>query len=482
MRVTVSDDNTSWVSVYRVNEWCTEFQGEYTTRTNSSEIIRNSSTKLPSGPRSFNLNLIKLWNETAMYNLNLTSEQLEFRETIQSFAQKKVKPAAIHPDRLEPFAKPLLVDLLDEASQLGIRTFTLSEELGGVGTDLLTACIVFEELAAGDVDIAVTLAQTAGLGRFLFDRIVPKQVSQKFLPHFIEDDQFHLALAASWDGNLNGWKYRRSKPGEQLNLPVATKEDDDWILNGSISGVVNAPVAKLIAVEAITSPNANGNAGRSLFLIPRGAQGLSVETPLGSIAEKTTDGEDGVNWQHGTASSCNLDHCNIPEEFRIDIDDNYLSAQYQLEMSMLTKFSAINLGIATAAMNQAIDYAKIRYQGGRYIIEHQAIGEKISDMHIKLELARNLIWKAAWAADNSSAIAEGSLPDLPYHIMAQVNTAEAVNEIALKSAEIFGAMGVMRDMPLQKYVHDSFMFLNSATQDCATKLLVSEAAVDFEKR
>ena len=95
-----------------------------------------------------------------MFNLHLTAEQIEFRDTVRSFAMNEIRPLAIHPERLESFDKPLLRVLLDEASELGLRTLTLSEESGGVGADTMPSCIVFEELAAGDVDIAIMLGQT----------------------------------------------------------------------------------------------------------------------------------------------------------------------------------------------------------------------------------------------------------------------------------------------------------------------------------
>ena len=80
-----------------------------------------------------------------MYNLHLTPEQIEFRDTMRNFAANEIKPAAVDPQRLEPLAKPLLRDCLDKASELGLRTLLLSEEAGGVGADMMTACIVFEE-------------------------------------------------------------------------------------------------------------------------------------------------------------------------------------------------------------------------------------------------------------------------------------------------------------------------------------------------
>ena len=100
----------------------------------------------------------------------------------------------------------------------------------------------------------------------------------------------------------------------------------------------------------------------------------------------------------------------------------------------------------------------------------------LADLTIKIELARNAIWKAAWVLDHPEAISDRSVADLPWHTIARVYTAEAMHDVALGAAECFGAMGVMRDMPLQKYVHDAMVFLHAADHDSATKLEIAEAA------
>jgi len=143
--------------------------------------------------------------------------------------------------------------------------------------------------------------------------------------------------------------------------------------------------------------------------------------------------------------------------------------------------AAVNLGLGRTAFEAAVEYAKIRRQGGRNIIEHQAIGTKLADCAIRLELARNAIWKAAWTLDHPEAVAGRSVSDLPLHVLARVYTAEAVNEVALLAAECFGAMGVMRDMPLQKYVHDSMVFAHSDETDGAAKLAVAEAVAGYQR-
>jgi len=117
-----------------------------------------------------------------MYNLHLSAEQLEIRDTVRDFVAQEVKPPAIEPKRLEARARPLLLDVLDKASQMGLRTLALSEDAGGVGADNLTCCIVTEELAVGDPDVAAVLAQTSTLAHELFDRAMTEVVFRQHAP------------------------------------------------------------------------------------------------------------------------------------------------------------------------------------------------------------------------------------------------------------------------------------------------------------
>jgi alkylation response protein AidB-like acyl-CoA dehydrogenase len=96
-----------------------------------------------------------------MYNLHLSSAQLEFRDTVRDFIAQEVEPIALKPERLEPFKRALLTAILDKASQMGLRTMASSEDNDGAGTDNLTGCIVTEELAVGDADIVVVLTETS---------------------------------------------------------------------------------------------------------------------------------------------------------------------------------------------------------------------------------------------------------------------------------------------------------------------------------
>src|SRR5688572_25959248 len=413
-----------------------------------------------------------------MFDLRLSAEQLEFRDTVRDFVQNEVKPVALHPSRLEPFEKPLLADSLDYASRMGLRTLSLSEAVGGAGADTLTSCIVLEELAAGDVDIAMSLAVTQELARALFEGGLDETQRGRLLPAFMDDHGYHLALAADDVNAERGWHYHREYTDQPAPSAVAKKQSNgNWIVNGTFGFVANAPIAKSIIVLA--TDEASGNTVG--LLLSAGSTGLQVSDAAAPFGGASVGGRMLARWHHGAGGAVTLENCRISA-------DNVLSAEAVTALTGAAHamradacIAAINLGLGRCAYEAAVDYAKIRVQGGRPIVQHQSIGAILSDITIKLELARNAVWKAAWAADNPEAAAEGTGTVLPLHTIARVYTAEAMHEATLGAAECFGAMGVMRDMPLQKYVHDAFVFLNGCGHDSATKLEIAEAVAGYER-
>jgi len=420
--------------------------------------------------------------EYRLFSLQLSPEQLEFRDTVRDFVQREVKPVALHPGRLEPFEKPLLLELLDEGSRMGLRTLSLSEAAGGAGADTLTACIVLEELAAGDVDLAMVLGMTSLLGETLFDCTTSAQRS-RFLPAFLDDRRHHIAFVVHDYTAVRGWHYHRAYSEESGVAPRATKQaNGDWIIDGVVPFVPNAPITKLFIVQVRTDPHKAGTNGVSTLLVPRDTPGVLIKEADHAGAAPAAGHEDAIRWHHGSGAAVEFRSCRVPADHLLGKEGQSRFGDARYFARATVQLAAINLGVGRAAQEAAIDYATLRVQGGRPIIQHQAIGAILAGIAIKLEVARSMIWKAAWAADHPQAIANRSVSDLPLHTIARIYTAEAMHEATLDAAECFGAMGVMRDMPMQKYVHDALVLLHSADNDSATKLQIAEALAGYERR
>jgi butyryl-CoA dehydrogenase len=402
-----------------------------------------------------------------MYNLHLSSEQLEIRDTVRDFVAREIKPVALNANRLDACDRTLPMELLDAASQMGLRTLALSEQQGGVGADALTACIVAEELGAGDADIAAVLIETSRLGHLLFDRAMNDEQRARFLSKFMGNDRYHLAFAGREPGSDTrlGVNYHRPMSADAPLKTTASKAaNGDWIVSGVKDCVANAPVASLFAV-LVQIP---GRAGAGVLLVPADAEGVSVrahETP----------------WQHGCCGEVTFKACTVPGGNLLGDDAATLLNGADISGRGSPLMQALSLGIGRAAYEAALDYAHLRVQGARPIIEHQAIATKLAEVTIRLEVARAAVWQAAWACDNPDAIADGSLSSLPLTTVAQVFTADAILKAVKDAAEVFGAMGVMRDMPLQKYVHDARVCLHSGDGNTDAKLRIAEVLAGYRR-
>jgi alkylation response protein AidB-like acyl-CoA dehydrogenase len=401
-----------------------------------------------------------------MYSLQLSSEQLEIRDTVRDFVTREIKPVALKAERLDVNDRSLLLAQIDAASQLGLRTLALSEEHGGAGVDALTSCIVTEELAAGDADIAAVLSESSRLAHVLFDQCMNDAQRDAFLPKLLNGDRYHLAFAGREGGadTRLGVNYHRPTTADVTVKTTAAKSGNDFIINGAKDCVGNAPLAELFAVlvQIPGRPHAN------VLLVPADATGLNVRAHDRA-------------WQHGACGEVTFKDCKVPAANLLGDDAAALPTGADAPGRGNPLAQALNLGVGRAAYEAALDYAHLRVQGGRPLIEHQAIGTKLAEIAIRLEVARSAIWQAAWASDHPEAVADRSLPDLPLQIVAQVFASEAIMKATKDAAEIFGAMGVMRDMPLHKYIHDARVCQHSGDGNTDAKLRIAEELAGYRR-
>lgn len=405
-----------------------------------------------------------------MYDLNLNAEQIEFRDTVRDFVEKEIKPVALHPDRLDGSGPRMLAEQLVHASRMGLRTLALSEACGGAGADNLTSCIVMGELAAGDVGVAATLAQTSMLAHILFDEMMTSGQRDRFLPQFVADDNYHLALATHAPEVDTEWCYHRASVREAgAETTAVLQSNGDWLINGVTKFVANAPIAKLFAVQVQTDLQASNTSGVRTFLLPRDIPGVTVQAS-----------DEFPVWYHGMRGTLILKDCRVPANNLVE-GEGAASFRSGSGGGKTLQWNAINLGVGRAAYEAALAYAKLRVQGGRRIIEHEGVGMMLADMAVRLEAGRSMIWQAAWATDHPDAYADRSLPNLPLPLLTDVFISETVYEVAVKAAEVFGAMGILRDMPLHRYVHDAQIFFHSGSGNSAAKLRLAEALADYRR-
>ena len=377
-----------------------------------------------------------------MVDFTLTEEQRALQELARDFARREVLPAAAERDRMTDLASRFPWEIFESASRHGLRTLRVPRELGGAGADTLTLCVVGEELAAADLGVAVTLDQTWKISHLLYHLAAPAQ-RQRFLADFLTDDRFQLAIAMTEPGSGSDRYAYFDAPDSQLRT-VARRARGGWLLNGVKHFISNGGIAKLYVIYANTDPDQGLWRGSTMFLVPAGTPGFRI----GRIHEK-------VGQRLAQNAELIFEECWVSEGNVLGEVNRAFEARGAFTRGSHVEAGATVLGVARAAYELAQDWANTRVQGGRRIIEHQAIGMLLADMGMQIEAARALIWKAAWAADHQDPY------DPKLASMAKVFASEVAQRVTVQAAEIFGGTGIMAEAPVEKLVRDALTFLHS---------------------
>ena len=369
-----------------------------------------------------------------MIDFKLSEEQRAYQTLAREFTQRHIKPIALERDRQPDHQDCFQWDVVEKGSKLGLRTLTLDKKYGGPGMDSLTTALVLEELAVGDLGISVIFAQTLKFIQMMQWETTEEQRQKFFIP-FRDDDRFLIATTST-EADL----------GSDLQLPYPQKritttavlDGDEWVINGAKQWCSGGPVAKLFRVLCLTDQ------GEASFLVPRDTPGVTI----GAIHDKAGE-------RFAINSEVVYDNVRVPKD--------HMTGGFRKEVDPAVRFmrasnaycAACALGVARAAYENALEYAKVRVQGGKRIIEHQAIGMMLADMFAQLEAARLLYWKAAWAADRDEFY------DPKLYAMAKVFCPEVAVKVAIQALEIHGGYGIERELPMEKYVRDAVSFLHS---------------------
>lgn len=395
-----------------------------------------------------------------MFDIRLSDEQQAFRQVARDFAQKEIKPVALELDRQQKWEDRVPWALLRKGSQLGFRTFVLSEENGGSGlSDHLTSCLVAEELAAGDIGTAYYFMLTARRARDWFElRMTPEQ-REYFLPKFLSDDTFFTTVANHEPDTDLGFDYYTETP-ENVRFRTRAVEqlDGSWVINGAKNFQTIGYVAKLLAVGAQTDD------GPKTFLVEGDSPGL-VRHPMSKIGRRVGDN-----------AEIFFDNVRVPKGRIMGP-----GSKERTDLGTVVTIAALTLGLGRAALEETLKYTQERVSGGKPIIKHQAVGLYLADMATSLEAARGLIWKAAWAKDHPEAFDDGSVERLPYEMMAEAFTGTAVQRLTEQGVELFGGMGVISGMPIEKYVRDGIV-QKHISFPFPTRFKIAEALAGFKRR
>lgn len=392
-----------------------------------------------------------------MLDFRLTDEQKMFRDLARDFAQNEIAPAALLLDQKATWEERVPNDLLKKGSELGFRTFVLAEENGGTGmSDLLTSCLIAEELGAGDIGTAYYFMLTARRARDWFElRATPEQ-KEEFLKKFLEDDMYHMTVAAHEPDTDLAYDYLvDTPPTARFRTTAVEQPDGSWIINGAKNYQTIGYTAKLLLVMA------NTESGPQSFLVEGDSEGL-VRHPMSKMGRRVGDN-----------AEIFFDNVRVPAGRILP------PGEPRHDTGTVGVIAAMSVGLARAALDETIKFVHERQTGGKLLVKHQATALALADMSTALEAARLLVWKAAWAKDNPDAMEHGYDPRL-LELQAAMNVGEAVHTIIIKAMELFGGAGVITGMPIEKYARDSFVQLH-VSFPTSNRLRIAESLVGFKR-
>lgn len=381
----------------------------------------------------------------------LTDQQLRLQETARRFAYTEIAPRARELDRAPDGRDAFPIDLVRRASELGLRTLKIPVEHGGLGIDCLTEILVLEELAVGDVGFAMTLAHCWREGYFMATATTSAQ-RERFLPDFMADPTYLTSLGQTEEhsGSDNSLPY----VGDLSAGPQTTAElvGQEWIINGGKRFITSGSVSRMVVLVARTDKTVPHVHGVSAFLVPTDAPGFRV----GRI-------EDKVGLRLNQNTELLFEDCRIPKDNLVGGVNRGHQVLEDMRYGSKTKEAVRALGVARAAYEHADAWTRTRVQGGRPIIEHQSVATILAEIATELELARTLIWRAAWAVDHDRARVR------PLEDMAKLYASQMAIRTTTQAMQLFGARGSLRDYPMEKLVRDAATILlppigNTATQ------------------
>jgi len=367
-----------------------------------------------------------------MIEFELTEEQLTFQRMARDFSEKEIRPIAERLDRSENLLADFPWEMVRKGSKLGLRTISLPREYGGPELDMLTWLVIIDELGYADIACAKIFSQCWKLSRLIAFSGTREQ-KDRFLPAFRDDDTFLLSGAqtepeSGSDGHL---PYDAPNAGVMVS---AQRVGDHYVLNGRKHFISHAPVAKLLIVVARTDRTVGTSIGTSAFLVPRDTPGVT----FGSVHDK-------VGFRMYLQGEINFDNVRLPVENLLGGREGRTAYEGVASNIELAAYAVV---VARAALDAAITCAGEKIQGGERSMQHQAASTMIADMYKDLEAARTLLWRATWMAVHKKA-------DRSLSMSAKVFCTEVAVKTCVASLEIFGGRGVMRELPVQKYVRDA---------------------------
>ncbi|MGE7588073.1 acyl-CoA dehydrogenase [Peribacillus sp. NPDC101480] len=356
-------------------------------------------------------------------DFSLTKEQQMIKEMVREFAEKEIKPIAIELDEKSMFAE----DVFKKMGKLGLLGIPFPEEYGGSGGDTVSYAIAVEEVGKACGGTGLSYAAAVSLGASPIYYFGTEEQKQKYLVPITTGET--LAAFGLTEPNAG------SDAGGTRTTAVL--EGDEYVINGEKTWITNASYSRTVTVTAVSGKDSKGKNIISAFIVPTDTQGLTINSNYEKMGVRASN-------------TCEiiLDNVRVPKENLLgDPDKGFKQFLFTLDGGRIS-IAALAVGIAQAAFDRALAFSKERVQFGKTISNFQAIQFKLADMAMEIELARNMVYKAAWLKDNKKPFAKEAA-------YAKLFASETAFRSSNQAIQIHGGSGYMREYEVERYLRDA---------------------------
>ena len=353
--------------------------------------------------------------------MQLTAEQKMVQNMLREFAQQQLKPSAAERDRTKKFPATELQQL----AALGVLGMTVSPQWQGAGLDYISLVLAIEEIAAADGAISTIVSVQNSLPCAILEKYASDTYKQKYLTQL---------ASGQWLGCFCLTEPQAGSDASAL-LCRAERQGDEWVLNGTKQFITTGQHAQLAIVLAMTDRSA-GKKGMSCFMVPTNSKGYQVTRLEEKMGQHCSD-----------TATIVLDDCRIPADHLLGQEgDGYKIALANLASGRIG-IAAQSVGMARAALDEAIAYSKNRQAFGVDLSQHQAVAFRLADMATQIEAARQLTLHAASLKDAGLAcLKEASMAKLFASTMAERVCSDAI--------QIHGGYGYSQDFAVERIYRD----------------------------
>jgi alkylation response protein AidB-like acyl-CoA dehydrogenase len=356
--------------------------------------------------------------------IDLSDEQVEIQRVCREFASREIRPVSLEVDEADV---EVPWDIWRKAAKLGLTSFMLPERYGGEGmSDCLTACVVQEELSHGCAGIGNLITSNGFFAEPVLALGDDRQ-QERWLRPLTGDDPPLAALAIT----------EAQSGSDAASIRTAARRvDGGYVVSGQKAWTSNGGAARFYLVFATVSPG-SGYRGITAFVVQSGDQGFSTGPPIRKMGQRAIPN-----------TELFLDDVFLAEDRRIGAEgEGFRGLMQTFDRSRVT-LAASATGLARAALEFAVGYAKERVQFGKPIAEHQAVAFRLADMALRVDASRLLTWRAATMLDRGErATTEAA--------MAKLHASETAMSCTWAALQTLGGWGYSREYPVEKWMRDA---------------------------